>query len=135
MATLPQDVSKISDSSLAGTVLIVEDEPSIRTLTSRILRRQGYQVLEAVDGADALRVADDHAGPIEVLLTDLVMPGIGGAELASRIGGERPHLRVVYMSGYGEEDLATHGVEGPALFLGKPFRPDELIAKVRAALH
>lgn len=135
MATLSQDVSTISEPTLSGTVLIVEDEAAIRSLTSRILRRKGYEVLEAVDGADALRVAEAHDGSIEVLLTDLVMPGIGGAELAGRIGSARPRLRVVYMSGYGEEDLATHGVEGPALFLGKPFRPDELLAKVRAALN
>jgi DNA-binding NtrC family response regulator len=134
MATLSHEISTIDQPSSPGTILLVEDEASIRALTSRILRRRGYVVLEAVDGADALRVAAAHDGSIEVLLTDLVLPGIGGAELASRIGDRRPALRVVYMSGYGVEDLATHGVHGPAHFLGKPFRPDELVAKVEAAL-
>ena len=135
MATLPEDVSTIREPISRRTVLIVEDEAAIRSLTSRILRRQGYEVLEAVDGADALRVAAAHAGSIDVLLTDLIMPGMGGAALAGRIGGARPRLGVVYMSGYGAEDLAAHGVEGPAHFLGKPFRPDELLARVEAALQ
>jgi DNA-binding NtrC family response regulator len=91
-------------------------------------------VLEAVDGGHALSVAEAHTGTIELLLTDLVLPGIGGAEVASRIGDARPTMQVIYMSGYGEEDLGTHGVHGPAFFLGKPFRPDELIDKVRNAL-
>jgi two-component system, cell cycle sensor histidine kinase and response regulator CckA len=134
MSAMPQDAATISDPAATGTILLVEDEAPIRTLISRILRRRGYVVLEAVDGPDALGVAESFEESIDVLLTDLVMPGIGGARLAQHIGETRPGLCVIYMSGYGVEDLAAHGVQGTAHFLGKPFRPDELVAKVEAAL-
>ena len=117
-----------------GTVLLVEDEQSIRRLVSRILGRRGYTVLEAEDGEDALRVAADHGARIDLVLTDLVMPGIGGVEVATQLRLLWPVLRVVYMSGYGAEDLSEHGVQGPALFLSKPFRPEDLVAKVGEAL-
>jgi two-component system, cell cycle sensor histidine kinase and response regulator CckA len=134
MSTQPHHTSTLSDPATTGTILLVEDEAPIRTLISRILRRRGYVVLEAVDGPDALGVAAAYEAAIDVLLTDLVMPGIGGARLAQRIGETRPGLCVIYMSGYGVEDLAAHGVAGGAHFLAKPFRPDELVAKVDAAL-
>jgi CheY-like chemotaxis protein len=117
-----------------GTVLLVDDEQAIRKLVARILDRSGYTVLQAEDGDDALRVAGDHGGPIDVVLTDLVMPGMGGVEVAARLRLRWPSLRVVYMSGYGEEDLSAHGVHGAELFLSKPFRPEDVVTRVGEAL-
>jgi CheY-like chemotaxis protein len=117
-----------------ATVLLIDDEPAVRKLVARILERRGYTVLQAEDGADALRVAGEHAAPIDLVLTDLVMPEIGGVEVAAQLRLLWPRVRVVYMSGYGEEDLSAHGVVGPAHFLSKPFRPDDLVAKVGEAL-
>jgi DNA-binding response OmpR family regulator len=132
---VPLDVSTLATSVVPlATVLLVEDEQSIRKLISRILRRRGYTVLEAADGADALRISDEHAGTVDLVLTDLVMPGLGGVEVAARLSVKWPRVKVVYMSGYGKEDLRTHGVTDPALFLPKPFRPDELVLKIGEAL-
>lgn len=117
-----------------GTVLLVDDEQAIRRLLARILVRSGYTVLQAEDGADALRVADDHRAPIDLVLTDLVMPGMTGVEVAIRLRLLWPSLRVVYMSGYAPEDLSAYGVHDSALFLSKPFRPEDVVAKVGEAL-
>jgi len=115
-------------------VLLVDDELAVRKLVARILARRGYTVLEAENGEDALRVAGEHGAPIDLVLTDLVMPGMGGAEVATQLRLLWPRMRVIYMSGYGEEDLSTHGVTAPAMFLSKPFRPDDVVAKVGEAL-
>ena len=129
LSSVRQDPARATAVAL-GTVLLVDDEPSVRRLVARILERRGYTVLQAGDGGEALRVAVDHGAPVDLVLTDLVMPEIGGVEVATQLRLLYPHARVVYMSGYGEEDLSAHGVHGPALFLSKPFRPDDLIAKV-----
>jgi CheY-like chemotaxis protein len=122
------------DVPAVSTILLVEDEATILRLASRILRRRGYTVLEAETGEEAVRVAAEHGGRIDVLLTDLIMPGLSGAEVARRIMTAHPAVQVVYMSGYGAEDLAEHGVGHPAHFLGKPFTPDALIAKIQEVL-
>jgi CheY-like chemotaxis protein len=117
------------------TILLVEDEESVRTLSHRALSRLGYQVLAAPSGADALRVAERHGGPIHLVLTDVVMPGIGGRELVRQLGAIRPGTKVLYISGYSDEAIARHGVLDPGTaFLQKPFTPDGLANKVRAVL-
>jgi signal transduction histidine kinase len=117
------------------TVLIAEDEAGVRLPTRRILVAHGYRVLEACDGMTALALAERHEGVIDLLLTDVVMPGMGGAELARRLRMVRPELRVVYMSGYSTEAVATHGILTPgATFLQKPFSIEELAGQIRDIL-
>ena len=117
------------------TVLVAEDEPGVRGPVRRILTGQGYAVLEAADGAQALQVATDHAGPIDLLLTDVVMPVMGGAELAHRIRDARPEIRVLFMTAYSADAVASHGVLAPqSSLLQKPFTVKELVGRVRAVL-
>ena len=118
------------------TVLVAEDEDGVRAPVRRILVAHGYRVLEAPDGAAALRTAEHHGGKIDLLLTDVVMPGMNGAELARRLRRVRPATRVVFMSGYSAEAVATHGVLSPgAVFLQKPFSVEELLEGLRSALE
>jgi signal transduction histidine kinase/ActR/RegA family two-component response regulator len=125
------------DSAVSGTetVLVVEDEEAVRRLAQRILFRAGYLALGANGGEEALALARGHAGRIHLLLTDVVMPGMGGRELAERLVEERPGLRVLYMSGYTGEMVLHHGVlENDRRFLGKPFSAPDLLRKVRETL-
>jgi CheY-like chemotaxis protein len=114
------------------TVLLVEDEEQVRSLAKNILTRAGYTVIEASNGAEALQRADRPG--IQLLLTDMVMPRMGGAHLASRLAAERPELRVVYMSGYTDTSAAEHGLPPGAAFVQKPFTPEALLRKIRSAL-
>jgi CheY-like chemotaxis protein len=117
------------------TVLLVEDEESVRAFAGLVLRGAGYTVLEAGDGAEAERVADGHAGPLHLLLTDVVMPGVGGRELAARLSASRPGLKVLYLSGYTDDAVVRHGVlESDVNFLQKPFTRVVLTRAVRDAL-
>jgi two-component system, cell cycle sensor histidine kinase and response regulator CckA len=117
------------------TVLLVEDEPAVRTVALEALRARGYTVLDAADAASATKVAEQHAGPIALLVTDVVMPGISGRALADRLVALRPQLRVLFISGYAGDELHLRGVLEDGLnFLQKPFTPDELAGKVRAVL-
>ena len=113
------------------TVLVVDDEPSVRTLAAAMLRRAGYAVVEAADGAEAERLAAGHVGRIDVLLTDIVMPGTRGPELADRLRAVRPELRVVYMSGFRDTAMLADVERGEAVFLGKPFVGSALLAAIR----
>ncbi|MGE3706262.1 MAG: ATP-binding protein [Vicinamibacterales bacterium] len=115
------------------TILLVEDEPALRDLGAAMLRRSGYWVLEAANGAEALEVCARQAGPIHLLLTDVVMPGITGAGLARRILPTRPETRVLYMSGYTDNPEGL-GLGPDSDFLGKPFTPSELLDRVRSLL-
>ena len=119
----------------AETVLLVEDEELVRQLTREILRRNGYRVLEACDGIAALAVLRDHRGPIDLLLTDVVMPRMSGHELVEQARPLRPDMRILYVSGYSEEAIARQGqlTEGIEL-LAKPFTPGALTAKIRQLL-
>jgi DNA-binding response OmpR family regulator len=126
--------ARLCSNTAAATILLVEDEAAVRNLAARVLRRTGYLVLEATDGDDALRVAAAHAGVIDLLISDLIMPGVDGPTLAATLGRDRPAMRVLLMSGYMQEDLAGRGVGADAAFLGKPFLPDDLMARVRALL-
>jgi signal transduction histidine kinase/CheY-like chemotaxis protein len=111
------------------TVLVAEDEDAVRRLTRRILAGAGYQVLEASSAADALAVGERHDGPIHLLLTDLVMPGISGRDLARQLGALRPEMATVFMSGYFQESIG-----GARWFVAKPFTQEELLRSVRRAL-
>jgi CheY-like chemotaxis protein len=117
------------------TVLLVEDEVGVRKLFQEILRRHGYTVLEARDSQDAVMIGAEHPGPIHLLLTDVVMPQMSGGELAKRIRGMRPALRVLYVSGYADD--ASLRREAPDLggaFLQKPFTPEVLLRTLRDVL-
>ena len=117
------------------TVLVVEDENGVRALTARILRTAGYTVLEAADGLEAVKVAADHPGGIDLVVTDVVMPGGSGSEVAGRLTAARPGLRVLYVSGYADDAVVRHGVAADRVnFLAKPFTPAALATKVRAVL-
>lgn len=117
------------------TILLVDDEASVRGLVKRILGREGYTVLEASDGEGALHIAAQHPGPIHLLLADLVMPRTGGRELAKRVQPLRSETRVLYMSGFtAEATLRPQVLRAGEAFLSKPFGPDELTRKVREVL-
>ena len=117
------------------TVLVVEDEPAVLTLSRRALESQGYVVLAASDADAALRVVERHGGMIHLLLTDVVMPGLSGRELADRLSAQRPGIRVLYMSGYPGDAVVQHGtLPLGSAFLQKPFSPDGLARKVRDVL-
>jgi signal transduction histidine kinase/ActR/RegA family two-component response regulator len=119
----------------AETILIAEDEAELRSLMRRSLERQGYRVLQAGDGAEALDVAAKHDGPIHLLVTDVVMPRLSGNELASRLVERRPGVRVLFISGYSDEAIEQHGVLTPdSVYLEKPVSPDALSRRVRELL-
>jgi PAS domain S-box-containing protein len=118
------------------TLLLVEDEPAVRQLAGRVLRAQGYTVLEAVDGQEALRVARQHTGAaLQLLLTDIVMPQIGGKALAAHLKDIEPDIKVLFMSGYTDDAIVHHGRLDPdTAFLHKPFSPATLARRVREVL-
>jgi len=117
------------------TVLLVEDEVILRVLGVKVLKRLGYQVLEADSGGDALVIAERHTEPIHLLLTDVVMPGMNGRELAERMTKMHPEMKVLYTSGYAENVIAHRGVIEQGLnFIGKPYAPQQLAKKLRDIL-
>ncbi len=116
------------------TILVAEDEPAVRALTCRILRKRGYHVLEAGDGDHAVEVAGAFDGTIDLLVTDVIMPNLGGRELSERLVRMRPRVKVLFMSGYTDDQLLQRGVSGGGHFLEKPFTPDALARKVREVL-
>jgi two-component system, cell cycle sensor histidine kinase and response regulator CckA len=117
------------------TVLIVEDDPAIREISAKILRRRGYTVLSAEGGEEARQICERHDGTIDVLLSDVVMPGMNGPTVAAMLTRMRPGLKVVFMSGYGTHDIVRHGViEREVPFLQKPFTPERLANTIREVL-
>ena len=117
------------------TLLVAEDEAGVRKLLCEVLRMAGYRVLEAADATDALRIGNDTSQPLDLLISDLVMPDLGGDELAERLGARRPGLKVLLMSGYTENSIVRQGVmNAHRPFLAKPFTPDSLALKVREVL-
>jgi two-component system cell cycle sensor histidine kinase/response regulator CckA len=117
------------------TILLVEDEKGVRELAREYLTSTGYTVIEAEDGHTALELAGMHVGPIHLLLTDVVMPGISGRELAERVEQIRPGIKVIYMSGYTDQAVVHHGIlENDAVLLQKPFTLTTLAAKLREIL-
>jgi CheY-like chemotaxis protein len=117
------------------TVLIVEDEEALREVTRRLLTRQGYTVITAGNGVEAIDTAASYKGEIDLLLTDVIMPQMLGKEAAEKIRHTRPHIRVLYMSGYAQPILASEGRLDPNVeLLDKPFTERELLDKVHTVL-
>jgi signal transduction histidine kinase/CheY-like chemotaxis protein len=132
------DAGSIPAAPLRGmeTILLVEDEEAVRELARDILQARGYTVLEARHGAEALLAAEQHSGPIHLMLTDVVMPEMTGRELADRLVVLRPAMKVLFMSGYTDNAVVNHGVLDPGtVFLQKPFTAAVLARKVREVLH
>jgi CheY-like chemotaxis protein len=116
------------------TVLLVEDEAAVRRISARALADRGYRVIAAADGAEALALGE-REGPIDLLVTDVVMPHLGGRELAERLLVRNAALRVLFVSGYTPDDALNERIQtGAAAFLPKPYRPDDLLARVREVL-
>jgi two-component system cell cycle sensor histidine kinase/response regulator CckA len=116
-----------------ATILLVDDEQSVRSIVMKILKRANYNVLEAGNGEEALRIADTHSGQIDLVVTDMFMPGMRGPEVVQSLLPKRPGLRVLFMSGYADQDARTSVPQG-ANFLNKPFSGQDLAAAVDAAL-
>jgi hypothetical protein len=117
-------------------VLLAEDEDAVRQFARRALQSAGYRVLVARDGPDAVGVAARHDGPIHALLTDVVMPGMSGPDLARQLASLRPEIRVLFMSGYTADEIGDHGELAPdTAFLQKPFSPEGLTAKIEELLR
>jgi two-component system, cell cycle sensor histidine kinase and response regulator CckA len=134
------ETAEPSDRTLAAgagteTILVAEDEESVRRFIKHLLAGRGYHVLEAVNGSDALRFFGERSVAIDLLLTDLVMPGMNGRELAQKALACRPDLKVIYMSGYSDDMLLTTAALGPDMsFLRKPLTPDVLATRIREVL-
>jgi CheY-like chemotaxis protein len=117
------------------TLLLVEDEDGVRRLLTHVLHKRGYKVIEACDGQEALRIFERRAEEIQLVLTDMVMPQMGGRQLGERLRELAPALKIIYMSGYTDDVLVRTGALGPGMsFLQKPLRPETLAAKVRETL-
>lgn len=124
--------------SLRGTetILVAEDEDGVRSLAREVLEKYGYTVLEAANGEEALKVAERHAGPLHLLLSDVVMPRMGGPELAQALVARRPDVKVLYMSGYTDHPMVRRGVVNAGVaFLQKPFTPTVLVSRIREVLE
>jgi len=137
---LPEDIGKAVPVEAArqgsGTVLVVEDDEQLRRLTHRALAAQGYFVLEADRGRSALDIARRHKGPIDLLLTDLIMPDTNGLKLAETLRAARPGLRVLFMSGYPDSAIVHHGMlDAGVAYLAKPFTTEAITRKVREVLE
>jgi len=127
----PQETIKGSE-----TILVAEDDAMIMKMTVKILANSGYTVLCGANGNEAMRVSNEHEGPIHLLLTDVVMPGMGGRELANRLQGTRPDIKILYMSGYTDDAIVHHGVLKKGLsFIQKPFTSNVLKKKIREILE
>jgi PAS domain S-box-containing protein len=138
MATIVRKSSAPSRTDLAGseTVLLAEDQPALRSILREFLESQGYKVLEAQNGNEALEIAKHYTGPIQVLATDVIMPQLRGIELARRLTESRPGICVILMSGYSEDALVENQLlsERNMTLIQKPFDPEELVQKIRECL-
>ncbi len=133
-APVAADVKQLAPGGIE-TLLLAEDEEGVRKAARGILEKQGYTVLEAGTGADALRVVGDHPGPVHLLVTDVVMPDLGGRDLADAVRARRPDVKILYMSGYTDDAVIRHGVsQATDAFLQKPFTTLGLARKVRDVL-
>jgi len=120
----------------SGAVLVVEDQEEVRKLTCMILRDLGYDVLEAADGGEALALAERHGQPIRLLLSDVIMPGMNGRQLAAELTASHPQMKVMFMSGYTDRIMSEDGVlDNAVAFLEKPFTPDKLVEMVHRVLE
>ena len=131
------ETPKALPESLQGdeTILVVEDDDAVRNMTLEFLKIKGYAVVDARSAADAIQLIEHHKGPIDLVLTDVVMPGMKGRELVERLANLRPGMKVLYMSAYTEDAIINFGILDPGTaFIEKPFSPDELACKVREVL-
>jgi hypothetical protein len=120
------------------TILVAEDQPDLRWMICQFLQQLGYAVLEAKDGGDAVALAQQYKGTIDVLLTDIVMPHLRGSEVARQLSASRPDMKVIFMSGYTEGEFGTppgETHEPEAILLQKPFELDSLAMKIREVLE
>jgi CheY-like chemotaxis protein len=133
---MPQKAPSTTGSLGNETILLVEDDAQVRELTKAILESRGYRVLAMDDSSKALEICKSHGGAIGLLLTDVVMPGMGGRELAERVVKQRPEIKVLFISGYTDNAVIHGGVLGTgSAFLQKPFTPSSLSDKVREILN
>ena len=116
------------------TILVVDDDEWVRVLARDVLAAEGYRVLEAADGQDAIRVAAEHTGPIHLLLTDVMMPGMNGCELAAGLGALLPGLKVMFMSAYDRDFLVARGLNPGGPVITKPFTIEYLTRRVQMVL-
>jgi two-component system, cell cycle sensor histidine kinase and response regulator CckA len=114
------------------TILVVDDAEAIRKMVCATLAQYGYGCLEASDGREALRTLEGE--PVHLVLTDMLMPGMGGAELAKHLARDRPEMRILFMSGYSDPPVMRHIERTPGIFLPKPFTAGVLMAKIRQVL-
>jgi two-component system cell cycle sensor histidine kinase/response regulator CckA len=118
-----------------AVILLVEDDDRVRAAIRRTLDQAGFTVLEARDGLEAQTIADEHGGTIDLMLTDMVMPGASGPDAAAALRWKRPDLKVLFMSGYTDRAVIHNGMlDGAAQFIEKPFTPDAILAKIRSLL-
>ncbi len=126
-----------TDEDLSGTetILLVEDEEIVRNLAREILTGNGYKVLEARSGKAGLSVCETYVGPIHLLISDVIMPEMGGVELKAKVVKLRPGIKILFMSGYTDESITASGVfNSETAFIEKPFSPDGLARKIREVL-
>jgi CheY-like chemotaxis protein len=141
MVTGPVDYTKTPSAPVEKadnfeTILVVEDEEIVRDLVCAVLEEQGYHVLCAADGLEALEMAEKFVGTIHLLVTDVIMPHMNGPELAAQLSRIRPAMKVLYVSGYSDNDIGDHGVLNPRFeLLQKPFTPQTLARKIRDVIH
>jgi CheY-like chemotaxis protein len=129
----PHDVTVSTRAPHARTIVVVEDQDDVRSLITLMLRRKGYSVIDAANGADAIRMIESEPGLVDLLIADVVMPGIGGRELYDVLSSRHPQMKVLFISGYNDPAFQTGGT--PAAFLAKPFLLDTLSRKVREILE
>jgi len=126
----------LNPSANRRTILVVEDDPSVRGLVREILESAGHSVLVASDGLDAIRVAKNHAGVIDLMLTDVIMPSMNGRDLADRLATTRPDMDVLYMTGHREDAIAHQGVlEAGVSLIAKPFSRGDLLNRIESMLQ
>ncbi|MCL5743410.1 MAG: response regulator, partial [Acidobacteria bacterium] len=127
--------TEVADSHGTETILLVEDEDAVRTLSIKILEKAGYKLLVAADPAEALRLVGSYSENIDLMITDVIMPGMSGRDLARELETSRPSMQVLYISGYTDNAIVHHGVlEAGLHFVQKPFTPQALTQKVREVL-
>ncbi len=136
MSQQSSDTSGASPAAEPKTILLIDDEQSVRSIVMKILRRANYTVLEADCGESALALSESHAGKIDLVISDLYMPGLHGPAVAEKLSAARPGLKVLFISGYSDNDVVGRtGVPAGSNFLQKPFSGQDLTAAVTAALR
>ena len=119
----------------SGTILIVEDEEPVRLFSTQALTNKGYKMLEAVNGEDALKVISDYKGKIDVIISDVIMPGMNGPEMVEKILAQYPDIKIIFISGYTEDALSKDQLDNHQVnFLAKPFSLKQLASKVKEVI-